>query len=394
MKNNSILGHLYLGLWSLYWLQGTLFPSGGYMSQGILAILLLVSIYYFFISHFKYQLPPVMKTMTLMVVLFMVYGLFAIISGQTYYISENGLTVKAYGYLKNVLISFLPVYTVYVETRQGHLTEKSMRIWTLIFLAVAIIGFYRRQSDSLAQLALAGSMRDEVVNNSTYSVLALMVLIPLFKQRPFVQYVLFAACMFFILIGLKRGAIVCGSAAMLWFLFNYRRGTKKGVGVFLLTAAVVVAALYAVSYMLETSAFFNQRLEATLAGSSGHRDEIYRILFNHFIYETSILQFLFGNGANATLKIAMNYAHNDWLEMAIDQGLFMVIVYAVYWFRMYKTIRRSRGDDTVYLMLSLFFVIYFIKTFFSMSYSELPTWASAGLGFALANYSVENETNH
>ena len=393
MKNNSILGHLYLGLWSLYWLQGTLFPSGGYMSQGLLAILLLVSIYYFVLSHVMYQLPPVMKTMTLMVVLFMVYGLYAIASGQTFYISESGLTVRAYGYLKNILISFLPVYAVYVETRQGHLTEKSMRIWTFIFLAVAISGFYRWQSDSLARLALAGSKRDEVVNNSTYSVLALMVMIPLFKQRPFAQYVLFAACILFVIIGLKRGAIVCGSAATLWFLFNYKRGTKKGWGVFLLTAAVVVAAFFAVSYMLENSAFFNQRLEATLAGSSSHRDEIYSTLFHHFMNETSTLHFLFGNGANATLKIAMNYAHNDWLEMAIDQGLFMVIVYAIYWFRMYKTIRRSRGNDTVYLMLSMFFVIYLIKSFFSMSYSELPTWASAGLGFALANYSVENEAN-
>lgn len=391
-RKGAIWVHLYLLLWCFYWLQGTLFESGSTVSQSILALLLVVSFYFFAIAHFRFTLPPVMKTLPIMLLLFLAYGMVSLMSGETFTIYESGTTgVTAMGYSKNVLISFLPVYVSFVATYRGLLTEKSLRVWTVVFLLVAIIGFYQSQADYLLT-----SASDEMTNNNAYSVLAIVVLIPLFWRKPLVQYALLAVCLYFVLIGMKRGALVCGSAATLWFLFQTFRSdkkTKRGIWVFLLTAAIVLAAFYGVSYMLESSDYFNHRLESTMEGKSGHRDEIYALFFYHFINETSPIRLLFGNGANATLNIGMNYAHNDWLEMAIDNGLVMVVLYLVYWVQMIGTIRHSKNDNLVFMMISLFFIIYFIKTFFSMSYGDVPTWASTAFGFALAKYAYAKNTN-
>ena len=379
--------HLYFSLWCLYWLQGFLFPSGGIVSQSLLAVLLVVSLSSYVSANFHYILPPVMKTLSIIVLLFIIYGVFSILYGKTFTILESDIHgVTAMGYLKNILISFLPVYFSFIATKNGILTEESLRFWTFIFLIVAIIGFYQSQANSIISLG-----RDEVTNNGAYSVLAILVLTPLFFRKPLIQYVILAICLYYVLIGMKRGALVCGSAALLWFLFNAYKTSKKtnhGIWVFLLAVLLLFAAFYGVSYMLESSDYFNVRLENTLEGKSGHRDEMYTLLLKHFFNETSPIRFLFGNGANATLNISMNYAHNDWLEMAINNGLVMVVLYLVYWGQMINTIRLSRANNMVYMIISLFFVIYFLKSFFSMSYGDIPTWASIAFGFALAKCSV------
>lgn len=377
---------LYLFFWCLYWLQGMLFPSGSIVSQTILAGLLFVSLISFIVANLQYKLPSVLKVMSLIVFLFMIYGVYAIIKGERFVIEESGTTgVTAMGTLKNSLISLLPIYSIYIATIKGVLTEKALRKWTIVFFWVAVVCFYESQSNTMILLG-----RDEVTNNSAYSVLAIIVLLPIFNKKTLVQYIILAVCLFYVLIGMKRGAFVCGIVATIWFLYYSLRSVKKSVSVikvFILTIAIIFLALYVFNYMLESSDYFNIRIESTLTGGSSPRNEMYSLLFNHFINETSPLRFLFGNGANATLKISMNYAHNDWLEMAINNGLIMVILYFIYWVRMFKTIRRTKDNNMVFMMLSLFFVIYFLKSFFSMSYGDIPTWASTALGFALARSS-------
>lgn len=382
--------HIYMALWCLYWLQGTLFTTGGVISQGILAFLLMVSMYFFFVTIFRYKLPKVMNTMTLMVIVFMVYGAVSIAVGEKFKIEATGYNISAFGYLKDILISFLPIYTIYYATKKRYFQEEDLRRWTLIFLGVSIIGFYHNQLE-----IMASSNKEEITNNGAYPVLACLILLPLFNRKPLTQYLILAICMIYALVGMKRGALVCGAIATVWFLF-YKMHTekkKKRGGIILLTAAIVIVSVYAFRHMMDTSDYFNDRMEDTLSGETSGRDDLYVFFFYYFISETSPMRFLFGNGANATLDIGPNYAHNDWLEIAINNGLVMIIIYCIYWIQMLNIIKRSKDNKIVYMMISLFFIIFFPRTFFSMSYSAIPTWASAGLGFALANYSGKN-TRH
>lgn len=382
--------HAYILLWCIYWLQGFLYASGGALSQGILGVLLLVSIYHLVLANVKYSPPPVLRTLSVILLLFAVYGTVSLMKGETFIITESCVSgITAFGYIKNILISFLPVYTIYIGTKTGKFTETSMRIWTLVFLVVSIICFFQGQ-----QTALMLSKGDEVTNNSAYSVLAIIILLPLFNKKPVVQYAMLAICVFYVVVGMKRGAWICGAVAGLWFMLDRIRAAisnKRFFRIILFSAIVLSVAVYIINMMMDTSEYFNQRINSSLEGYSSNRDKIYLTLFNHFIRETSAVRFLFGNGANATLNISSNYAHNDWLEMAINNGLVMIILYIVFWVQLFKVAHKSRNNREIYMILSLYFIIYILKSFYSMSYADVPLWASVGFGYALAMYQTLND---
>lgn len=380
--------HIYLSLWCLYWLQGVLYPSGSLFSQLLLAVTLLISFYYYLVVNLKWQQPQTLKTLSLMIVVFTIYGVFAIVLGNTFTINTATSGISAVRYLKSIYISLLPVYTVYLFSKQGSLSEKAIKIWAFVFLVVAIICFYRNQNDVLNSLASRGISSEEMTNNGAYDVLGIICFIPLFKKKPVIQYGILAICLYFLLIGMKRGAAVCGLVATIVFLYDSiksQHNTRRTIRTLLLTVGIVFFVLLSVNSMLVSSDYFNQRLESTLSGDSSERDRLYSTLFNHFINESNPFLFLFGNGADATLEIASNYAHNDWLELAINNGMIMVVIFLVFWIRVFRTINQSK-NSVCKLMISLFFIIYLLKTFFSMSYADIPTCSSVALGYALANY--------
>ena len=382
--NLKAIGYnIYILLWCMYWLQGSVYSTGGIMSQLILGSVLLFSLFQFIIANFRYRLPSALRTLSLIIVIFITYGIFSILKCETFVIGETGLSgITAVGYLKNIMISLLPIYTIYVAVKEGYITERSIKKWIIPFLLVALAEFYQSYLDGRSLSSL-----DDITNNSAYVILAILIFLPFLSKKPFIQYLLLIICLLLVLIGMKRGAWVCGLVVTIWFLYNnlrHRDCKRNAFKIVLLSIIILWLTRYAIDYMYQTNDYFNTRLESTLEGDSSHRDEIYSELFYHFTNETSFLNFMFGHGANSTLKIAANYAHNDWLEIAINNGLFMVILYAIFWIQMISLVRYIKNDKQIYMIISMFLIIYFIRTFFSMSYADIPTCASVALGFAMA----------
>ena len=155
--------------------------------------------------------------------------------------------------------------------------------------------------------------------------------------------------------------------------------------VLIFSAIIVIAGVYIVGYMMETSDYFMARIAQTEEGGSSGRDAIYEHFWNHFKNETDNVKFIFGNGANATLGIYINYAHNDWLEIAINQGVLGLVAYAFYWLCFLKTIWKTKHNKTARLVLSLCFISFFVMTIFSMSYTEYSMMACTTFGYCLAH---------
>ena len=133
---------------------------------------------------------------------------------------------------------------------------------------------------------------------------------------------------------------------------------------------------------------FQRKIQDLQEGGGSGRDILYQEFSNHFFYETTPMQFLVGSGANATLTISTNYAHNDWLEIAVNQGLLGVLMYMFYWILFYRESFVKKRNPMIKLALQLVFVDYFMRTFFSMSYQAMTTSATFVLGYCLAK---ENE---
>ena len=336
--------------------------------------------------------PPYIKGLNLLVLMFSIYGFYLIlINPSTVYYSMSGMSMASYNYIKSIYLSILPIYAFYYFSLKGYMTAERLRWWAVVFCISCVLSYYIYMQQALEQLMERGSSRKEITNNVGYIFLSLIPIWVIFRKKPLLQYAGLAFCMAFILMGMKRGAILIGGVVVLyliWQIIKNARGKQRVIVTFL-TAVLAVAGVYLVIDMMTSSDYFLQRLEATKEGNSSGRDSFYSFFWTYFTEKADTIQYLFGRGANGTLEIYYNYAHNDWLEIAINQGLFGIIIYIIYWKKFYSTWRQSTNIEAK-TILALVGIIYFAQTLFSMSYGDMTYVSTSVLGYALATYKKPN----
>lgn len=294
--------------------------------------------------------------------------------------------VRNFVYLKDIYTSLLPIYSFSLFAQRGELTEKSLKKWFYIFIIVGVLQYVRSQKETMLSAMMQGWESDGFTNNSGYIFVSLIPGLILLRKKAVLQYVLLALFLFFILVSMKRGAIIVGALAVIpLFSYQLRNSSHwKKIGVAFLIILVVIASYLAVKYMLATNDYFNHRLQATLEGNSSHRDEIYSSLLRTFVCDTSLFQMLLGRGAWGTLTVSANFAHNDWLEILTNQGVLGTIVFIYYWICFLKNSKNVNLPSESRICLSMILLICFMKTLFSMSYSDMSIYGTSVLGLSLA----------
>ena len=380
-KQNSSVS-IYFFLWCLYYLQGTFYESGSMISKALLVIVLAMSLIHFFRSHVM-GLCKSMKWLDLLLVMFLVYGFVGVISG--YVINVGGMTNV--GYIKSILISFLPIYSFYYFTRKGKIEKSHLFLWTIVLIVVYSLAFINHQLEQANNpLMYAMNEAEEATNNTGYLIVSLIPFLVFYNNKSIIQYSFLALIMLVAISSMKRGAILVGAIMMIVLILTSLKDNRIGrkIWISLLLISVTFIGIYFVEYLLSTSDFFNFRIEMTREGDSSNRDEIYKYFFNYFINQSNVFHFLFGSGANATARIYGMFAHNDWLELAIDQGLFGLIIYLLFWIALYMDWRKTKFDNDVYIAFGLSLVYMLFRSFVSMSFLMIPLSCSILVGYGLA----------
>lgn len=388
--------NVYISLLAFYSMQGTIIPTGGSaFSQTIVFITMLMGLYYTVKTMQMKGKPLYFKGLNLLFFTLVVYGVILLFSDHQYIVKAKLFDneVSKSSYLKSLFLSLPNIYTFYYFSRKNLLTESSLRKWVIAFVGIAIFIFSDYKISTIKTMLQNGNDVEEVTNNMGYLFVALIPGVVLFKDNVKLQYCLLIICMTFVMMGMKRGSIIVGVLSLIYYLyfnFKYNNRVSKGKVVFF-SILLIVAAYFITEHMMESSDYFMSRIAQTKEGNSSGRNEIYEHFWNHFKNEMDTFKFLFGNGANATLDIGVNYAHNDWLEIAINQGVLGLVVYAIYWLCFLRTIKSIRNNKTAKLILSLTFISFFIKTLFSMSYTEYSIVSCTVFGYYLAHcYDVED----
>ena len=199
----------------------------------------------------------------------------------------------------------------------------------------------------------------------------------------------------FILLAMKRGAILIGMLCFIYFLYNSLKLAKKKEKLIVTSLCVIImmGGIYYLDYLWDTSDYFQYRIEQVVEGNSSGRDNIYSKAIHHWLNETSTLQFIFGGGAYTSIKVLGTFAHNDWLELALNQGILGILFYLIYWFSFYKEWKRKTYDSRIYFVVGSIFLIYFLSSFISMSYTGMTMYTTICLGYCLAQKNVIHEKN-
>ena len=388
--------NMYVLGWCIYTSQGLFLPKGTLFSQLLMVVLILVSLYHVFCvnTRYKFEKPAFFKGLNLLILMFSIYGIFLIIGGK--FAWEYTIQFDSSNYLKEIYISLLPIYSFYVFFKEKEINEKACFAWVVVFFALTTGEYFENQRTMLLAALQRGSNAEEFTNNVGYAFLALIPACTFLYKRTLLQYVALGYCMLFLVMGMKRGAILIGAVCLGLFLWNNMRmaNLKNKIFIFVLSVLLCFVGFRFVCWQMHESLYFQKRIENTLEGNSSGRDRIYVTMLNYYWNETTPIQFVFGSGANATLKVSKHYAHNDWLEILVNQGLLGGVIYMFFWLCLIKDCTSKTNTQQARMMLRLLFAICFIKTFFSMSYGDMSVPLTFSLGYSLAQEKVDEKNIH
>ncbi len=377
--------NVYIGLWTLYRLSGFLY-SNDWISRIVLAIFILMSLYYAYIANMAYKVDNYIRILNLLLVVFSIYGFEFIFSGRVIYMDELiGRQIRNTNYLINIYTSLLPIYPFFVFTKQGYLTEKKLIKYTVYFFLIAIVLYYYIQTKVVFKF-----QREEVTSSAGYLILGLFPLLCFWNKKKILMYSLLGIIIVLVLLSMKRGAILTLAISLIYFVYSSLRESTPRDRYIIMTLSIVaiIGTAWYVNYLLDTSAYFRLRIDETLAGSSSGRDVIYSNLLNYLLHQSDPFFLLFGQGANATVEVTGAYAHNDWFEIVINQGLFGVLIYMAYFYSFLLYWRNTHRQKEIHQVVGLLFIICFVPTLFSMSYDNMSFFACCAWGYCLGQENV------
>lgn len=381
-------GNVYLTLWSLYSLKGVLYPDGSIVNKALMLLIVIVSLgttYKVVVSKQTAAASIYFRGLNILLLMYTLYGLLLFFT-DGFMVNGKGISEPSIYFMEGAWVILMPIYVCYFYTRKGYLTSDLLSKWMVLFLVIAILQYYYTQSIVLKRIRVSGGDISGITNNAGYILLSLIPGMLLFKRKV-ISYIGIGICVMFVLMSVKRGAIFIAAVSIVLIVFHDLHNSKGvyKIGIVLLAAAGLFVLFNYVEHILANNDYFYARLENTLEGNSSKRDEIYFNFWNIFINESDIFQMIFGRGAMSTIKLTGTYAHNDWLEILLGQGIVGIAIFINYWIRFFKASRFRALSEQSRFILTLILCIFGIKTLFSMSITGMPIYASAILGFALAD---------
>lgn len=395
MRSKYIL-FLYVGCWAFYNIQYLFGLEGSLLTRVLILILNVVSLFYCFAAHVFKTTPLYIKALDAFLIMMTFYGIIYLYSEPVALYMDQ--VSGNYNYLKKIYNSLLPIYFFYYFTRKGTIDENLIKYLACFFLVVALLEYIANEYSYIKSIeSMKFDMDDlEIVNNTGYVFLALFPALIIFGENRIVQYAILMYVMIFVLLGMKRGAILISFICLLFFLWKNMKNQSRMrlIGTVVLSITILVAVSLIIQYLIKYDVFFYARIKDTLNGNSSGRDYLYDACIDYFLHQTTDFQFFWGSGAMSTLYVTgVNVAHNDWLELAINQGILGVLVYMFYWVVFFILVVRTKNERLKF-MLELIFLIYFLQTFFSMSYAAMSIYSTSMLGYCLGRSYVLSNMKH
>ena len=377
----------YLLVWCLYYLQGIVYSEGSFISRFTLLTIFVVSASHAYKTLQMPGKPVYFRGLNALFLMYTLYGLLLFLTdGSTTHGKVQ--SVQSMLYLKSYYMALLPIYSSYYYARKGYLNKEVLSLFAIIFVALGIANYYRMQRETLEYLASLKSDRTEITNNMGYVMLSVIPSLLIFNKKPLWQYLGVGICIVFILMAMKRGAILCAGFFLLVFVWQKMKSSRRSGRRILVIAAIIVGFYLLAQFvenMLMNSDYFIARVEQTRAGDASGRESMYNEYFNHYVFDAGVIPKLIGYGANGTIKVFDDFAHNDWLEILTNQGLLGIIVFVFYLKCFIKTIKRKQLHPESKFALMVILILFLPQTIFSAGITNTTIFTAAMFGYALNN---------
>lgn len=368
-------------LWCYYVWHSTTVESATSLSQLVLFLGLLWSVYHMFYDISHYKLPVYFKGLNVIVLMYAIYGLIRIMGGR--YGLPTGGSIDGFYSFKKVCISLLPIYSFFHYAQTGLLDESRLRRYSLLFV-VTVFMAYKAYYTKRYGVEIEDDF--EYTNNTGYLFLALIPIITFWRSRPVIFYSFLGFVTITIVMCMKRGAIVSGVVALTITMFYAMKDMprKRQVLLFLLTVALLVVLFLYVIWLANNSAYFMHRYDVTMEGDANGRDRMYPMFLEYILNRENLFFFIFGDGFDGSLKNLGIFCHNDWFEITIDHGILGLCFFVHYWWCFFKNSKPLKIEIKYYLPILLIITITFLNTLYSFSITNMTIFITCVLGYCLS----------
>ena len=375
---NRIIRNFLLFLFALYYALNWLYSTGSVISQICIVTIILISGVYFIKTLLLNDKNSLFYNAWTLLILLNIIG----------FIFNPDLSEgRARDMFKNILGGMLPFYPFYYFAKKDILNSTHLIRFFLIIMPVIILQFFKIESTILIEMDTDNT---NVVNNMAYSFVSLIPYVFLVKRKKLLSGGLMIIIILFIIQGAKRGAIIVGSIGLLMY-FYYLMITIEKRQLILGSMAVIIIFLGLSVFAYKTlisNEFLIGRMTSVLEGDLSGRNIIYKTIFSKWYNCNNIFNLVFGFGFAASVKIAGDYAHNDWLELLSNFGVLGICAYLFLFYAAAKyCLSKVWLIDKRVLMITIT-LMWFFTSLFSMSYASLGGFMQAILlGYLIGNRS-------
>lgn len=378
MKLSRRYFYIYFLMWGLYYLQGTLYASGGLISKSLLTLILIISGGVMFVANGHMPKASSARSyivsLNFLTIILTIYGLLGLFVGEVYGFSSFRL-------LRPYYCSMLPIYSFYLFSKNNEIRQIDIKIFFLLMLCITVAFYYKNYEE-----LMSAENVDGITNNVGYMFVPFVALLPLINSGRLFKYLIIIILSYFVLMSAKRGAMICFVLCLfLYLVFEERNSSFKTKIIIFITSSILLVIGY--HYAMETilsDPYLSNRLIQTLDGDSSSRDVIFSRLYDRLLADFSPINFIFGYGIHGTLIIATRLAHNDWLEFLIDMGLIGFVVYLLYWLSFFRVLMNQKNKEN-FAALFIIMSFCFVRTLFSQSLSDMYIITTFIIGHCIAH---------
>jgi len=342
----------------LYMLQGVLYPGSMFIAKIFLAA-------YFAIGIFC--LTEILFSGTKQALIYSALA-FAV-ANIAYFGFSNGIAnstlygIDPQGPIKQTIFVFLTLFIFFYLSKKELVDSKLLIFIYTFWFAIGIVNFY--------SLSPFSPLYEKEVNSSGYFFVNILPLL-LFFRRKHIAIILFIISSIIVVSSLKRGAILILFAFLAYCIFFMARDSKlsamQKISIFLFGAIICLS--FAIPAYNSNEAIQN-RMSDTLNGYSSGRDIIYQQLLDNWENNESLTNVMFGFGYSYTPIVTCGrYAHNDWLELLTNMGLFGVGLYILFILQIAVIAIGSKPDSIERRCIVSIILIIAVKSVFSMGYCD------------------------
>lgn len=354
--STSLGGKLLIILIILYAAKGVMYPEGT-ISVIISLIEMLICSWYFFLVLVKKRFSNVSLFLSIICLIILFSYL---ISPKSIYGNILG-NISTFAFFRSFCGAVLPFFPFYYLSSSGKLNMEDLKKMGIVLFFLSILYFFYSINVVIVE---EGSSNYTI--NAAYKFLYITPLLSLIRKK-WLFISMFSILFSLTILGSKRGAII-GMIIQLsiYFYYLFKDSNHK---LFISLIIIILVILFSIGIydFYQSDVFFQQRVEATLEGSTSGRDKLISNLISH-LNAKSIFNLIFGSGFIATVKAIGNYAHNDWMEILYDFGIIGLISYLLFFvFSFYKISAKTLPFRLSYTMgvNAIFFSSFFSMAFFS-----------------------------